>query len=85
MSTTKGAWKLQEVRDQILAGEWAQYDNTDDAGELWVWGSNFIGQLGDGTTIPKSSPIQIPGTDWVRANQTHDFNPNAFAIKCVSL
>lgn len=28
-------------------------------GTLWSWGSNQYGQLGDGTTISKSSPIQI--------------------------
>lgn len=35
-------------------------------GELWGWGSNFIGQLGDGTTQDQSVPIQI-GTDqnWI--------------------
>ncbi|MBS1744453.1 MAG: T9SS type A sorting domain-containing protein [Bacteroidetes bacterium] len=35
-------------------------------GELWGWGSNFMGQLGDGTTEDQSVPIQI-GTDqnWI--------------------
>src|SRR5512134_2258257 len=35
-------------------------------GTLWAWGFNFWGQLGDGTTVNTSSPIQI-GTDsnWV--------------------
>ncbi len=35
-------------------------------GTLWAWGANGYGQLGDGTTGDKSSPIQI-GTDnkWV--------------------
>ena len=31
-------------------------------GTLWAWGSNSSGQLGDGTTINKYSPVQI-GTD----------------------
>ena len=64
MSTCKGAWKLQEVRDQVLAGEWITYDLSSDPGTLWVWGGNDDGQLGDGTAISKSSPIQIPGTSW---------------------
>jgi len=31
-------------------------------GTLWVWGSNASGQLGDGTTINKSLPVQIAGS-----------------------
>ena len=35
-------------------------------GTLWIWGSNTDGQLGDGTIIDKSSPIQTiaGGNDW---------------------
>ncbi len=35
-------------------------------GTLWVWGDNFYGQLGDGTSFGKSSPVQTltGGTDW---------------------
>ena len=33
-------------------------------GTLWAWGDNSNGQLGDGTVINKSSPVQIPGTNW---------------------
>jgi alpha-tubulin suppressor-like RCC1 family protein len=33
-------------------------------GTLWSWGYNLYGQLGEGTTTNKSSPIQIPGTSW---------------------
>ena len=31
---------------------------------LWVWGLNSVGQLGDGTTANKSSPIQIAAGSW---------------------
>jgi alpha-tubulin suppressor-like RCC1 family protein len=35
-------------------------------GTLWAWGRNiFYGMLGDGTTVNKSSPVQIGSlTDW---------------------
>ena len=37
-------------------------------GTLWAWGRNdggdFGGALGDGTNINRSSPVQIPGTNW---------------------
>jgi len=36
-----------------------------DNGTLWAWGDNYSGQLGDGTTDNKSSPIQIGSdTNW---------------------
>ena len=34
-------------------------------GTLWIWGNNGSGQLGDGTTISRSSPVQIGAlTNW---------------------
>lgn len=30
-------------------------------GHVWAWGDNTEGQLGDGTTTPRSVPIQVPG------------------------
>ncbi|HOJ90286.1 MAG TPA: hypothetical protein PLH86_04260 [Saprospiraceae bacterium] len=34
-------------------------------GSLWSWGANFYGQLGDGTSVSKSSPVQIGfSQDW---------------------
>tara|TARA_R110000751_G_scaffold303448_1_gene418142 strand:- start:199 stop:1338 length:1140 start_codon:yes stop_codon:yes gene_type:complete len=38
-------------------------------GTLWGWGENDIGNLGDGTVVRKSSPIQIgSSTDWTAAS-----------------
>ena len=34
-------------------------------GLLFTWGQNQIGQLGDGTLIAKSSPVQIGSSSWV--------------------
>ena len=37
-------------------------------GSAWAWGRNNYGQLGDNTTVSKSSPVSVVGgyTDWVQ-------------------
>jgi alpha-tubulin suppressor-like RCC1 family protein len=39
-------------------------------GTLWAWGLNTGAQLGDGTIVSKSSPVQIPGTTWLSVNSS---------------
>ncbi len=36
----------------------------DSAGKVWGWGSNGWGELGDGTTVNKTSPVQIGSAVW---------------------
>ena len=57
-TTRKGVWDLQQVRDQYLAGEW-ELNN-----QLWSWGTNTYGRLGQNNTTEYSSPVQVPGTTW---------------------
>src|SRR4051812_28767496 len=44
-------------------------------GTLWAWGGNLGGQLGDGTTVNKSAPVQIgTATDWEKIAALHGTN-----------
>ena len=61
-TTRKGVWDLQQVRDQYLAGEWEQQF------QLWSWGNNYYGNLGQGNRTYRSSPVQVPGTTWNSIN-----------------
>ena len=48
----------------ISAGEYHTIAIKTD-GSLWAWGSNFAGQLGDGTNTDRNSPVQIGmATNW---------------------
>ena len=49
-------------------------------GTLWGWGHNESGQLGDGTTSSRSSPVSVLGgfTDWV---QVTNGSLNVFGLR----
>jgi len=48
-------------------------------GTLWMWGSGLSGQLGDGTVVSKSSPVQIGSlTNW---SKLYSGDGTTFAIK----
>jgi alpha-tubulin suppressor-like RCC1 family protein len=73
--STKNVFRLNKIHDLIVSGQ-IQYQG---AGELWIWGFNAYGQLGDNTNVPKSSPVQIPGTTWsIIADKS---NKSSVAIK----
>ena len=47
-------------------------------GTLWAWGGNAGGQLGDGTTINQSSPVQIGTSSWIQVATGYG---SSYAIK----
>ena len=49
-------------------------------GTLWTFGDNFYGELGDNTTVKRSSPVQTiaGGTNW---KQVSSFRGNMAAIQ----
>ncbi|MBL0159254.1 MAG: hypothetical protein IPP47_19410 [Bryobacterales bacterium] len=38
-----------------------------DSGEVWTWGQNLYGQLGDGTLTNRDAPVRVPGLQGVKA------------------
>ena len=55
---TYDSWKILSV-GQSYATAIRSSDSS-----LWTWGFNFQGNLGDGTTISKSSPVRIGSSSW---------------------
>jgi len=58
------AWGSNWKQAETFAGYATIATKTD--GTLWTWGINSFGQLGDNTTIKRSSPVQTTafGTNW---------------------
>lgn len=50
---------------QAVAPGWDHTIAIKSDGTLWAWGNNVYGQIGDGTTTTRTSPVQIgSGTNW---------------------
>ena len=73
MSITCNTFTLNQVYDLVNSGQYSYINKLNDPGTLWAWGYNNNGGLGDGTVISRSSPVQVPGTQWsqVSAGDRH--------------
>ena len=62
----KNTWTLPEWYDQAVDDATGGYKSK--AGTAFTWGSNIYGALGlnQGNPVKKSSPTQIPGTNWTQ-------------------
>jgi alpha-tubulin suppressor-like RCC1 family protein len=60
---------------QVSAG-WCHSLAVRQNGSAWAWGLNASGQLGDGTTVSKSSPVSVVGgfTDWCQVSAGNNHN-----------
>ena len=74
MALKKNTWTLNQWYDQDVAGN-VSYSG---APELWTWGRNTTGSLGQNDRTSRSSPVQIPGTTWSRTITT---SPNESEVK----
>jgi len=63
--TRKGVWDLQEVRDKYLESAWVN-DSL-----FFTWGANVNGNLGHNDRTQRSSPTQVPGTNWNPTQPVH--------------
>ena len=65
--------RASPVREFCSATDWCQVGvgyfhsaAVKTTGQIWTWGSNLCGRLGDGTTVTSCSPVQefYSATDW---------------------
>lgn len=59
---------------QTMSGGAAESFLIDDNGTLWAWGDNQWGQLGDGTTEDRATPVRVlEGVRSVSAGECHTY------------
>jgi hypothetical protein len=78
MSIRKNTWNLDEHYDLTKSG---QNNYVDSAAmlkaELWSFGYNGQGQLGQNDVINRSSPVQMPGTQWSSVSGSYSVSISA--------
>ena len=62
--SASGAWSIASQANYQALGTWPKPLLF---GQLWSWGLNNTGQVGDGTLTNRSSPVQLGAlTTWIR-------------------
>ncbi len=64
---------MAQIDPMMEGGEWHTVSLKSD-GTVWAWGANGSGQLGDGTTIDKLTPVQVSGLSSVIAVAAGSFH-----------
>tara|TARA_B100000902_G_C27191723_1_gene854260 strand:- start:51 stop:1208 length:1158 start_codon:yes stop_codon:yes gene_type:complete len=78
MALKNNTWKLNQWYDQSVAGN-ISYSG---APELWSWGYNDQGGLGQNNRTNSISPVQVPGTTWsIMGITSPNGNQESAAIK----
>ena len=52
---------LKSIAFSLITGGGYHTIALDEYGDVWAWGANLIGELGDGTNDDKSLPVQVKG------------------------
>jgi|GEM_PF-972336 len=58
VAVDRGEMLSSEIITQVFAGSAYGFALTD-AGNLYAWGGNWVGQLGDGTSIQRDTPVWV--------------------------
>lgn len=75
---------ISSTRIRIAAG-YAHTAALKSDGTVWTWGNNRYGQLGDGTTIDRTTPIQVKGLTDVIAIAADSPSKSVFTGHTVAL
>ena len=77
----QGVWGLDQVYNKINQGSIWSYSTSEveqlTYNTLFTWGTGANYKLGQSSNTARSSPVQMPGTDWTQS--TNDSYGNAFA------
>jgi alpha-tubulin suppressor-like RCC1 family protein len=64
-NTKCGIWSIENALNGAISQCWQYAGDKKEPGAIWTWGSGAAGRLGiNQGTLNKSSPIQIPGSQW---------------------